>query len=435
MGCGFFNPGVKGAYGGGDWRILKDDTTLRNSNIKSGVKITMIGSLPSEVQTIRDADAKISHQPFNRQKSKYAINPYKDVKSSSPIQTQYKFHQIQVLEDFPSPEKARELLERLSEDRGIRGIMEKHKFSVGILAELSPTRKEILGYNENKGQAITLRLRTDDLEGFRDYQTIRRVLLHELAHCVWTEHDDNFHRLNRQLNKEVVELDWTKSTGRQISHHEYYHPPHEEDNIDAAGYVGGTFRLGGDTERTKKLSRREILAEAATLRLTKEEKELDKGCGLDNKTKQVSIDKPTRYSLCFTKAKEERELEGFLPNHSEHHLRLEWVLHHRSDGFCIMRPCEKTCDGLLPVGLKGGKTETNYKTDISFIEHKGFPKRWGIFLYIANVLLPEELNGGISLRFEGIDVCLWILFSNTDLVIQMMIQSGEEETLRQNSLP
>ncbi|CAG8542394.1 462_t:CDS:2 [Ambispora gerdemannii] len=259
--------------------ILKDDSTLRNSNLKSGARITMIGSSQAEVQTIRDADAKMSHKP---RKSKYAINPYKDIKSSSThSMTQYKFHQIQVLEHLPFPEKARQILERLSEDRGIRAIMERHKFSVGVLAELSPAEKDLLGYNQNKGQIITLRLRTDDLEGFRHYPAIRRVLLHELAHCVWTGHDENFHRLNRQLNKEVVELDWTQSAGHKIDHHEYYQPLDEEDSIDAAGYVGGTFRLGGDAERMKESPRREILAQAATLRLTKEEEELDKGCGLD----------------------------------------------------------------------------------------------------------------------------------------------------------
>lgn len=81
--------------------------------------------------------------------------------------------------------------------------MKKHKWNVGTLQELSPSERTILGFNRNYGQLISLRLRTNDMEGFRHYPEIRKVLLHELTHNVWGEHDDNFHRLNRQLNKEV----------------------------------------------------------------------------------------------------------------------------------------------------------------------------------------------------------------------------------------
>lgn len=69
-------------------------------------------------------------------------------------------------------------------DKGIVGIMKLHQWRVGSLIELSPAEKSILGYNRNKGQLIALRLRTDDLEGFRHYDAVRKVLLHELAHNV-----------------------------------------------------------------------------------------------------------------------------------------------------------------------------------------------------------------------------------------------------------
>ena len=50
----------------------------------------------------------------------------------------------------------------------------------------------ILGYNVNAGQEISLRLRTDDLRGFRRYDRIRETLCHELAHMVHSEHNANF---------------------------------------------------------------------------------------------------------------------------------------------------------------------------------------------------------------------------------------------------
>ena len=46
----------------------------------------------------------------------------------------------------------------------------------------------ILGVNINAGQEISLRLRTDDLRGFRRYGRIRETLIHELAHMVGCSH-------------------------------------------------------------------------------------------------------------------------------------------------------------------------------------------------------------------------------------------------------
>ncbi len=79
-----------------------------------------------------------------------------------------------------------------------------------MLKELAPslqtgilevTGSAILGYNENKGMSIALRLRTDDLESFRHYHMIIDTLLHELAHMVHSDHDKHFYKLNRELEK------------------------------------------------------------------------------------------------------------------------------------------------------------------------------------------------------------------------------------------
>ena len=51
----------------------------------------------------------------------------------------------------------------------------------------------VMGLNENHGQRILLRLRTDDLKGFRKILSIKQVLCHELAHNVHSEHDNNFY--------------------------------------------------------------------------------------------------------------------------------------------------------------------------------------------------------------------------------------------------
>lgn len=88
---------------------------------------------------------------------------------------------------------------------------------------------------QNHGEEISLRLRTDDLKGFRKYESIKKTLLHELvsliifllfllllihaflsvnkivglmlffcsyqAHMVFSEHDVNFYALDKQVTR------------------------------------------------------------------------------------------------------------------------------------------------------------------------------------------------------------------------------------------
>lgn len=161
--------------------------------------------------------------------------------------------------------------------------MADRRWSVGELIELTPFEATILGYNRNAGQLIALRLRTDDLSGFRHYDSVRKVLLHELTHNVWGDHDDNFHALNRQLNKDVVNLDWTAHGAHTLGHGEFYTPEEEEMENDVL-YEAGTYRLGAGSKSTTSLdtpeARRQRAAQAALSRLTKkEEQEMDEGCG------------------------------------------------------------------------------------------------------------------------------------------------------------
>ena len=63
-----------------------------------------------------------------------------------------------------------------------------------------------MGLNKNAGQEILLRLRTDDGSGLRPYHSVIPVLLHELTHNVWSEHDNRFKALCSQLEREYKEL-------------------------------------------------------------------------------------------------------------------------------------------------------------------------------------------------------------------------------------
>lgn len=48
------------------------------------------------------------------------------------------------------------------------------------------------------------------------YCSTRETLFHELAHMVYSEHDENFWALYSKLLKESESLDWTKSAGKQL---------------------------------------------------------------------------------------------------------------------------------------------------------------------------------------------------------------------------
>ncbi|KAI9317603.1 WLM domain-containing protein [Dichotomocladium elegans] len=254
-----------------------DDATLEAIHIDSKSRLMLIGTAPEQLREVANLDKKLE---ANRQTAqRFLANRIKPARPvTSTRNNKYTFHRISVIEEFPNPEAARKLLERLRDDRGIRGIMNQRQWSVGELSELTPFERSILGYNRNAGELISIRLRTDDLSGFRTYDSIRKVLLHELTHNVWGDHDDNFHALNRQLNKDVVSLDWTAHGGHVLSSGSYYDADNDVDNAYIS-YEAGAYRLGGNSSPVS-TDARELRAIAAVARLTKqEEQELDEGCG------------------------------------------------------------------------------------------------------------------------------------------------------------
>lgn len=133
--------------------------------------------------------------------------------------------------------------------------MRRKGWRVGALKEMPPEGKVgvdpvcVLGYNTGKGMEIHLRLRTDDRMGFRPMRMIRQVLAHELAHNVFSEHDDRFKELMRWIEREAGKMDW-RSGGDTVAggrHRERVEgvDPLQEATVDAGattlGFVG---RLG-----------------------------------------------------------------------------------------------------------------------------------------------------------------------------------------------
>ncbi|KAG7034872.1 hypothetical protein SDJN02_01665 [Cucurbita argyrosperma subsp. argyrosperma] len=157
--------------------------------------------------------------------------------------------QIPGIELNPPASEALKRMHMLAADPGIVAIMNKHRWRVGIMTEMAPvgyvgvSPKCILGFNKNHGEEISLRLRTDDLKGFRKYESIKKTLLHELAHMIYSEHDANFYALDKQLNEEAATLDWTRSKGHTLSGVSYSQYHDESDDVQDG--FGVSQKLGG----------------------------------------------------------------------------------------------------------------------------------------------------------------------------------------------
>lgn len=200
--------------------------------------------------------------------------------TSRKVAPKYGFRRIETLPLLPDQAKAKSILQTLANDPGVLACMAKHKWNVGSLAELYPEGKVgesevcVMGLNRNKGQQILLRIRTDDLKGFRKMLSIRKVLYHELAHNVHSEHNGDFFQLMRQIERECNELDWTQGAGLSSA------VDGDEGN---ALYSGGSYRLGGGEASQSNVSVRELAARAAMLRMTAEEEEIQEHCGCGKK--------------------------------------------------------------------------------------------------------------------------------------------------------
>ncbi|KZO92452.1 WLM-domain-containing protein [Calocera viscosa TUFC12733] len=179
--------------------VSSGSQTLQEAGIKHGLKLMLMGSTEEQLEGLKGGEAaRASEQAERRQRERVT----RERKTGSVRSTgkasiadatvQYRFHALEPLAHLPNPASALQLLEKLSADPGVQHLLSTHKFSIGLLTELAPhEHPELLGLNQNKGEIIKLRLRTDAYDGFRLYADVRRVLVHELTHCVWGDHDDN----------------------------------------------------------------------------------------------------------------------------------------------------------------------------------------------------------------------------------------------------
>lgn len=229
---------------------------LEAASILEGKSIRMLGVPKDEVDDIlQSAKADLRIVGFDEEEKRSRQRISNGLQSSLKLpQGPYVFCDFRTLhlpgiELNPPASKALKLMHKLAADPGVVAIMNKHRWRVGIMTEMAPegyvgvTPDCILGFNKNHGEEISLRLRTDDLKGFRKYDSIKKTLLHELAHMVHSEHDVKFYALLKQLNEEAAKLDWTKSRGHTLSGHNLQHYEDDEDD----NLIGFSHKLGGQT--------------------------------------------------------------------------------------------------------------------------------------------------------------------------------------------
>ncbi|XP_044466233.1 uncharacterized protein LOC123196320 isoform X2 [Mangifera indica] len=247
--------------------------SLREVCVIEGKPIRMMGVSEDEVNKIlqnEKADLRIvgfdEEEKRLRQRMFHGPLPPLKLPQGQYIFCDFRTLQIPGVELNPSASEALKRMHMLAADPGIVAIMNKHHWRVGIMKELAPvgyvgiSPKCILGFNKNHGEEISLRLRTDNLKGFRKYESIKKTLLHELAHMVYSEHDANFYALDKQLNQEAASLDWTKSRGhtlRGVRYSDQY-----EENLFAEDVRNASHKLGGNVSEQLASARASSVAAA-----------------------------------------------------------------------------------------------------------------------------------------------------------------------------
>ncbi|MCO5551197.1 hypothetical protein L7F22_004696 [Adiantum nelumboides] len=312
----------------------------------------MLGALPREIiEVTQEAGKAVERTTIGFVEEDQRAKRWKTSKPGLPralpqgdyIFCEFRTLQLPGVELNPPAGRALEIMHKLASDPGIVAIMKEHRWRVGVMTEMAPlgyvgiSPKCILGFNKNQGEEISLRLRTDDLKGFRKYASIKQTLLHELAHMVHSEHDAHFRALNKQLNEEAVSLDWTKSGGQSLDGFKSAYDSEEEEDITDAGgvFTRGGHKLGGSKEHTQ-LGARSAAALAALLRLSNcKESDQSEGVEVSVRAEGKEMGSPSESGLA---SKEEPHLDH-RANKEPHHDILQ--------GLEVDSTGAKSSDGLM----------------------------------------------------------------------------------------
>lgn len=272
------------------------------------IKIMVVGPTTKEIDSIRkeDEQAEKANAPRQYHSSMLRGSRPRTTGGTSSL-AQNPFRSLKVHNSTPSSSPTYNLvhsrLSKLANDPAVIHVCALHQFSIGELTELLPHEHPgLLGLNENMGMRISLRIRTDDYEGLREYKTTRRVLLHELAHnqvndvSRWNQvqntsirfdadlfpllspqHPPEFKILNSELNAQMEAFERDKLNGtHSLIDSDVYEPPEPSGAEEPAAYVLGGVGSKGPEDRN---NRRQRILMATMKRLEKAEADIERGCG------------------------------------------------------------------------------------------------------------------------------------------------------------
>ncbi|KZT52280.1 WLM-domain-containing protein [Calocera cornea HHB12733] len=257
--------------------------TLHEAGIRRGVKLLLVGSTEAQLEAVKGGEAaraaaeagRAQRERVTRERRTRSVRTTARA-STADAALQYRFHRLEALAHLPNPGAALALLQKLADDPAVQHVLATHGFSVGLLTELAPHEHPgLLGLNQNRGEVISLRLRTDGYDGMRLYAEVRRVLVHELTHCVWADHDDRFKALNSQLNREILEHELARARG---AHTHTLSGPSSGGGYEPAQAAAGRAGEAGEAEEDLEERRQRVL-EAVLRRALREEEEMEGRCG------------------------------------------------------------------------------------------------------------------------------------------------------------
>lgn len=241
-------------YRGKTIRPDHESLTIRDAGIIEGSKLMLMASSAHDVNFVRTNRPDPLVKGFAEEERDEKARKRRAQAASATAwgtkqDSEYRFASMKAEFKYstPPPYDAEKLLQKLATDPGIIDIMKSRNFKVGILTEMSPVEAQermakrgtpnmdLLGYNQNAGEMIVLRLRTDNLKGFRPYQDLINTLIHELTHNVWGPHDHNFWKLFGELKAQYMRF------------HSFYSHNGKTANGGASGQFQG-FATGDDVD-------------------------------------------------------------------------------------------------------------------------------------------------------------------------------------------
>ena len=204
--------------------LHKGKRLMRDDPLTPGMRVLCLGTTTQQKDRIAAQRSDPTIRGFKAEAQREAAR--RGAADELQQHPEYKFCRIEAVKRFdgrtgPHRFEAEKLLRSMASE--VSEIMISHSWTVGGLMEMDPRDDQImkkkqqeggclLGYNENMGARIYVKLRQDD-GSFNDRDALMKTLLHELCHNVVGPHNAVFFALYADVRAEHLALT-RKATGR-----------------------------------------------------------------------------------------------------------------------------------------------------------------------------------------------------------------------------